>query len=142
MYAGLFKQQFNAHDALEDVKALSKILFHSSLKVTVQQILEHSGSTTVEDVINDVQFLDQRHVIVQTYKQMSYPDGRNVLSENMKIKLAENGISIETLQNIYAKFGKDGLFAVVALPKSSDKSQPRITRYRRIQAQILRFFQN
>ena len=51
LYAVLFKQQF---DALEDVKALSKILFHSSLKVTVQ----HSGSTTVEDAIKDVQFLD------------------------------------------------------------------------------------
>ena len=36
LYAGLFKQQFNAHDALVDLKALS-------LKVTVQQILEHSG---------------------------------------------------------------------------------------------------
>ena len=137
LYAGLFKQQFDAHDALEDVKALSKILFHSSLKVTVQQILEHSGSTTVEDAIKDVQFLDRRDAIAQTYKQMSYPDGRNVLSENMKMKPAENGISFEALQNIYAKFGNDGLFAVVALPKSSNKSQPRITRYRRIQAQIL-----
>ena len=80
LYAGLFKQQFVAHDALEDVKALSKVLFHSSLKVTVQQILEHSGSTTVEDAIKDVQFLDRRQAIIQTYKQMSYPDGRNVLS--------------------------------------------------------------
>lgn len=58
LYAGLFKQQFDAHGALEDVKALSKILFHSSFKVTVQQILEHSGSTTVEGAIRDVQFLD------------------------------------------------------------------------------------
>ena len=51
----------------------------------------------------------------------------------MKMKLAENGISFETFQNIYAKFGNNGLFAIVALPKSSNKSQPRITHYRRIQ---------
>ena len=60
----------------------------------------------------------------------------------MKMKLAENGILFETLQNISAKFGNDRQFAVVALPKSSNKSQPRITRYRRIQAQILWFFQD
>ncbi len=40
LYASLFKE-FNAHDALEDVKALTKILFHSLLQVPVQQILEH-----------------------------------------------------------------------------------------------------
>ena len=55
----------------------------------------------------------------------------------MKMKLAENGILFETLQNISAKFENNRQFAVVALPKSSNKSQPRITRYRRIQAQIL-----
>jgi hypothetical protein len=108
LYAGLFKEEFNAHDALEDVKALSKILFHSSLQVTVQQILEHGRPTTVEDAIKYVQFLNQRHAIVQTNKQMAYSNGQNVLSKNMKLKLAENGIPFETLQNIYTRFGKNG----------------------------------
>ena len=41
LYSGLFKKEFNAHDALEDVKALSKVLFHSSLQISIEQILQH-----------------------------------------------------------------------------------------------------
>ena len=70
-------------------------------------------------------------------------DGKNVLSEGMKIKFAENGISFGILKDISTKFGKNGLFAVVALPpsvRSSAKSQARITRCRRIQANILQYF--
>ena len=66
LYAGLFKEEFNAHDALEYVKALPKIPFHSSIPSSyrVQQILEHGRSTTVEDAIKNVQFLNQRHAII------------------------------------------------------------------------------
>ena len=77
---------------------------------------------------------------------MSYPNGRNVLSEGMKLKLAENGISFEILQNIYTRFGKNGLFPILALPVSSAKStskyRGRITGHRRIQAKILRYFED
>ena len=73
LYSGLFKEDFNARDPLEDVKALSKILFHSSLQVSVQQILQDGRTTTVEDAISEVKFRDKRHVILQTYNFMSYP---------------------------------------------------------------------
>ena len=136
LYAGFFGEEFNAHDAIEDVKALSKVLFHSPLQITVQDIFEHGQTITAEDAIKDVQFLDKRHAIVQTYEHMLNQDGKNVLSEGMKIKFAENGISFGILKDISTRF-------VVALPtsvRSSAKLQARITRCRRIQANILQYF--
>ena len=64
---------------------------------------------------------------------MTFQNGQSVISETMKLKLAENGIPLEILQNIYAQFGKNGLLAVLALPilstKQKNKSQARITRH-------------
>jgi hypothetical protein len=76
-------------------------------------------------------------------------DKMTVLSKNIKLELAENDIPFETLQNIYSRFEKNGIYSVVALPanlrhssaKSRDKSRPRMARYRRIQAEILQFFE-
>ena len=62
-------------------------------------------------------------------------DGKNVLFEGMEIKFAEIGISFGVLKDISTKFGKNELFAVVALPptvRSLAKSHARITRCRRI----------
>ena len=73
LYSGLFKKESNAHDALEDVKALSKVLFHSSLQISIEQILQHGQKATVEDAISEVKFLDKRHEILHTYNLMSYP---------------------------------------------------------------------
>ena len=42
LYTHLFKEQFNAHDALEDVRALRKILFESSLSLSRENIVENS----------------------------------------------------------------------------------------------------
>ena len=81
---------------------MSKVLFHSTLQISIEQILQHGQTTTVEDAISEVKFHDKRHEILHTYNL-----GRNVLSESMKLKLAENGISFEVLQNIYTRFGNE-----------------------------------
>jgi hypothetical protein len=65
LYAGLSKRTLKRMMHSNMLKRCPKYYFIArSLQVTVQQILEHGRSTTVEDAIKDVQFLDQRNAIV------------------------------------------------------------------------------
>ena len=42
IYETLFKERYSAHDAVEDVRALNRILFESTLQVTTDTILQNS----------------------------------------------------------------------------------------------------
>ena len=139
----LFEENFNAHDVVEDVKALIRILLKSSLQITSEQVVDHGRAVTAQQAYDDMKFLDRRHARAETYRRMCYPDGRSVISDSIKQKLAVTGILYETLEQIYRQFGKAGVLAIIALPistKSDKKSRPRITAYPRIQAAILAYF--
>lgn len=143
LYSHIFDETFNAHDATEDVKALNKTLFQSALEITPEVIIDHAQAITAKQAFEDMTFIDQRHARVKTFTQMSYPDGRTVISDSIKQKLAVSGIVYETLWQIYNRFGKTGLLAIIALPNSMEsgiKSRRRITAYPRIQAAILNYF--
>ena len=145
LYSHLFKEDFHAHDAIEDVKALIKILFKSSLEITTEQVIGHGRVATAKQAYDDKVFLDERHARAETYRRMCHPDGRSVISDAIKQKLSVKGIVYETLGQIYRQFGKAGLFAIIALPMSTEsdkKSRPRITAYPRIQAAILEHFRS
>ena len=145
LYSHLFKEVFNAHDAIEDVKALIKILFKSSLEFTPEQVVEHGRTVTAKQAYVDMMFLDQRHARAQMYRLMCHLDGRSVISDGIKQKLAVKGIVYKTLEQIYRQFWKTGLFAIIALPMSTEydkKSRPRITAYPTIQAAVLEYFES
>jgi hypothetical protein len=57
LYSHLFKEDFHAHNAIEDVKALIKILFKSSLEITTKQVIEHGRVATAKQAYNDMVFL-------------------------------------------------------------------------------------
>ena len=46
IYATLFQERYSAHNAVEDVRALHRILFHSTLQVTANDILHNSFEAT------------------------------------------------------------------------------------------------
>ena len=105
-YSHLFKEDFHAHDAIKDVKALIKILFKSSLEITPEQIFEHGRVATAKQAYDDLIFLDQRHARSETYRRMCDSDGESVISDTIKQKLSVKGIVYETLEQIYRQFGK------------------------------------
>ena len=137
LYLHLFKEDFHAHDAIEDVKALVKILFKSSLEITSEQVVEHGRVTTTKQAYDDLVFLDQRHARAETYRRMCLSDGQSVISDAIKHKLSVEGIVYETLKQIYRQFGKAGLFAIIALPGIESNKKSRITAHPRIQAAIM-----
>ena len=59
VYRILFKKDFAGHDALEDVKALNKILFNSPLGATACEIVNKSKTTTIESALEQMIYLDQ-----------------------------------------------------------------------------------
>ena len=60
VFETLFQQKFDAHDALQDVTALPKILFDSPLKLTIAQIVNNSNLKPCSHAFADMQFLDER----------------------------------------------------------------------------------
>ena len=122
MYSHLFNQSFEAHNTVQDVKALIKVVFKSSLGITPEQVFSFGQAVTAKQANDDMQFLDQRHARTSTYRQMCFPDGRSVISDAIKQKLAIRGISYKNLEQIYRQFGKPGLFTIIALPESDLES--------------------
>ena len=60
LYTHVFNEQFEAHDALEDVSALRKILFESSLSLSRKDIVENSSVTCVSHAVENMLLLDRR----------------------------------------------------------------------------------
>ena len=62
LYSFLFAKSFEAHDALEDVLALRKIIFESRLELSLRTIIENSGVVSATHAAKDVKYLDHRYL--------------------------------------------------------------------------------
>ena len=71
VFQTVFNEQFAAHDALEDVLALRRVLFQSSLKLAVADIVNNSNVKSTSFAYEDMQFLDERLERMQTFKNIS-----------------------------------------------------------------------
>ena len=54
LYECLFQETFEAHDTFEDVKALSKMLFHSKLQLSEEFIVNHCKPISCDHALNDL----------------------------------------------------------------------------------------
>lgn len=104
IYKQLFDESFDAHDALEDVKALRKIIFHSSLELTPEMLTDQMS--TAEHVLEDTKYLDHRHEILQTFKGKRYHESIKdfPVTRQMAEKIAGSGLAYQDLQNTYTSF--------------------------------------
>jgi len=69
LYTHLFKEQFDAHDALEDVRALRKIVFESSFSLCRKYIVENSSVTSVSHEVKNMLNIDRRHELLLTFSE-------------------------------------------------------------------------
>jgi hypothetical protein len=141
----LFNETFDAHDALEDVIALRRILFASPLRLSEEDIVSHCKPVSSSDALNDCQYLDKRHELMQTLKGKLYSDAGNdgAISTSMTEKIAGSGLNFFDLQRVFAEFGKKGLFARLSKPPTSHQqsTKPRVTKTPRILSSILTYFE-
>ena len=149
LYQALFNESFSAHDALEDVIALKRILFSSKLKLSTKSVVENSCPVNVRHAVADMKYLDHRHRLVQTFQGKLFTSASNasVISKGIVEKIAGSGLPYNDLEKTYRKFGQDGLFALLSKPPSSASASPstttpRVTRTDRILTAILQHFKD
>jgi len=106
VYETLFSDKFDAHDALEDVKAHRKILFTAPLQVANETLVSHGKCTMPNNAFDQATFFERRQATIQSYdgKLYSTDQGRKEsLSLSMIQKMADAGLSYHTLQALYDK---------------------------------------
>lgn len=142
VYETLFSAKFEAHDALEDVKALRKILFTGPLQISGEQVVNHGNCVSANEAFDEAIFLERRKATILTF------DGKLNLSSSIVQKLADAGLSYRKLQSLYEKFNINGLYGVLALAPTANSSSgrrksnsARVTSNKRILSEILSHFQ-
>ena len=142
LYSRLFKEQFNAHDALEDVRALRKILFNSSLGLSRKYIVENSIVTSVPHAVENMLHLDRRHELLLTFSDKLFnATDTGPIKRSMAQNIAESGLSYDDLHKLYTTFGKRALVAILSNPPTTSSARtPRVTRTKRILASIVEHF--
>ena len=141
IYEDLFHTNFEAHDALEDVKALRRILFTSPLQVSTEIMITHGNTTSPKEALGLAMFCDRRQEVVQSYAgKLYFTDKTSVpasLSFSMIQKLADARLALNTL---YEKFGLNGLYGVLPSPPSVSQKSPRVASNKRILSIVLTYF--
>ncbi|XP_068756051.1 uncharacterized protein [Montipora capricornis] len=146
VFETLFQEKFDAHDALEDVRALHKILFDSPLNLTIAQIVNNSNLKPCYHAFADMQFLDERFKRMQTFKCKLYQpktdDG--AVKQRIVQKIAESGLAYHDLEHLFAKAGKEALVAVLSQAPTTSKStrSPRGTNKTAILSKIVHHFES
>ena len=139
-YSFLFQKSFNAHDTLEDVLALRKILFESRIDLSEKTVVKNSSVVTAGHAAEDVIYLDRCHILMKTFKGNLHH--LQYLKKNMTEKIYGSGLAFQDLQRVYSRFGKEGLIATLSQPPSSSPLQsPRVTTTARIFTTIVKYFE-
>ena len=144
LYEHLFKETFEAHDALEDVSALRRILFSSRVALSNEVIVNRSSLISVKDAAEDMKYLDDRHNRLLSFRgKLYHPDHQDSpVKQNIAEKMAGSGLQYEDLKNLFKRFGRKGLVCVLSKPPLSARSSaPRVTRTTRIVLAIVKHFE-
>ena len=123
IYEVLMKEKFQADDAHEDVTALVKVLFGSSLRISRNELI--ASSICSRDFVLSMQTGQQAKARKSTLQEVPVCDG-------MKEKLANAGLDNTTLTRIFQQRGAKGLLSVLALPEKYDQVSCKNARPREI----------
>ena len=102
IYNHLFKDQFDAHVALEDVRALRKILFESSLSLSRKNIIENSSVISAPHAVANMLYLDQRHELLLTFSDNLFNvTDTGPIKRSMAQNIADSGLSYDDLHKVW-----------------------------------------
>ncbi|XP_078380315.1 uncharacterized protein LOC144663289 [Oculina patagonica] len=144
VFEALFGEDFQAHDALEDIRALSRVLHESPLMLTEEDVINKCNLKPISFAFEDMMFLDERFARIQTFQdKLLTQDDNSVIKESLIQKIAESGLSYEDLQHLYTHGGKEALVAVLSrAPTGAIRSTPRGTKQTAILAKIVHHFES
>ena len=131
LYSALFDHSFPAHDALEDVKALRRVLFQSKLALTEEMLVSKSNVVSCESAFAHLQIHDRCYVRLQTFSGNLYDpvNDKGIIKKAMANKIAGSGIAYQDLHGLFREAGRKGIIAILSMPLSTVRStKQRITR--------------
>ena len=124
LYTHLFNEQFDAHDVLEDVRALRKILFESSLSLSRRDIVENSSITSVSHAVENMLHLDRRHELLLTFSDKLFnTSDTGPIKRSMALNIADSGLPYANIHKLYTTFGKRALVAILSNPPTSSSTK-------------------
>ena len=124
LYRHLFGTDFQCHDALEDVKALNKILFKSSLHLSPSTIVNKSGTTELNPAIEEMNYLDKSHALLKSFDGVSSDSSQGgLMKQSIAKKLADSGIGYHHLKQLFETQGEQGLLAILANPPTNSRTR-------------------
>ena len=113
LYSSLFKEEFDALDALEDVLALKRILLSPALHLSDKYIVQNSSVVHVTQAAANMKYLDHRHKLLQSFQGKLCYHGSEI-KQHIAENIAGSGLSYEDLKTLYCRFGVKGLVGVLS----------------------------
>ena len=143
VYMALFNKHFDAHNALEDVKALRQILFESRLNLSTRDLLNYCQPIPFNEAYDVSLYFCKRHELTETSGSLLYDnsDRKSTISKCMVEKIAGSGLCYTNLKHIFDKFGRKGLVRALSTSPPGLK-KPRVTKMKRILLAIVRHFKH
>ena len=100
----MFKEQIDDYDALEDVRALRKILFESSLSLSRKNIIENSSVISAPHAVANMLYLDQRHELLLTFSDNLFNvTDTGPIKRSMAQNIADSDLSYDDLHKLYTR---------------------------------------
>lgn len=122
---------YDAHSAVEDVKALQSLFVHYKLSCDI--LLKHSFS--VEYVIQSIHYKSRTNECLSSLHPLS-----NSLSNYMLKKIALSGLSYQHLKMAFERGGQEGIENI--LSETNNNGVVRVTKTKSVFAKIIAHFSN
>ena len=121
LYTALFDESFPAHDALEDVKAVRRVLFQSKLKLTEEVLVSKSNAISCKRAIDNLLYHDRRNNRLQTFAGNMFDpaNDKGLIKKAMANKIARSGIAYQDHVDLFREAGREGIVAILSLPPST-----------------------
>ena len=108
-----------------------------------ENIINNSNLKPASFAFEEMKFLDERFVRMQTFKDKLYsPTEKGLVQQSLIQKIAESGLSYHDLEYLYSHGGKEALVAVLSrAPTGATRSTPRGTKQPATLVKIVRHFE-
>ena len=131
LYRTVFKEEFEAHNAVADVRAVKRLLNESTSKT---DLLKYCNS--LEDYISDTYWLDSRHENLKTL-QILLQQPNAIISKGIAEKIAGSGLKYNHLKLAFSRDEEEGIKSLLS---SKISGQLRVTNTKRIIDKLTDYF--
>ncbi|KAK7072927.1 hypothetical protein SK128_004438 [Halocaridina rubra] len=133
IYKIFFADEYNAHDALEDVTALQRI-FDYVKKSHTDEIKKHTFST---QSVHDIWKYNKQ--MRQNLKSYRLPISNEAISKHMAKIAAGSGLTYNHIKTAHSLHGKDGIEQVFS--ELTNAGKPRVTKNKRVIEKLFNFME-